>query len=140
MNEMYFKIAGIQKKIDSNIKLQKNIRKFGILFIFIVFCFSKYDSDIMRLTWILTILIIVLLFLLEVYYIKQNIRYEFEIYSLEVSEQERKKELSDITGAILPDDVLNPNITMPSNEFSLPILYYAIILILDVMIRVLVIR
>ena len=140
MNEMYFKIAGIQKKIDSNIKLQKNIRKFGILFIFIVFCFSKYDSDIMRLTWILTILIIVLLFLLEVYYVKQNIRYEFEIYSLEVSEQERKKELSDITGAILPDDVLNPNITMPSNEFSLPILYYAIILILDVMIRVLVIR
>ena len=140
MNEMYFKIAGIQKKIDSNVKLRKNIRKFGILFIFIVFCFSKYDSDIMRLTWILTILIIVLLFLLEVYYIKQNIRYEFEIYSLEVSEQERKKELSDITGAILPDDVLNPNITMPSNEFSLPILYYAIILILDVMIRVLVIR
>ena len=140
MNEMYFKIAGIQKKIDSNVKLRKNIRKFGILFIFIVFCFSKYDSDIMRSTWILTILIIVLLFLLEVYYIKQNIRYEFEIYCLEVSEQERKKELSDITGAILPDDVLNPNITMPSNEFSLPILYYAIILIVDVMIRVLVIR
>ena len=140
MNEMYFKTVGIQKKIDSNQKLRKNIRKFGILFIFIVFCFSKYDSDIMRMTWIATVVIIFLLFFLEVYYLKQSKRYEFELYELEVKELERKKELSNITGEILPDDVLNPNITMPSNEFSLPILYYVILLVLDVMIRVLMIH
>ena len=140
MNEMYFKTVGIQKKIDSNQKLRKNIRKFGILFIFIVFFFSFNEPDVMRVTWIATIAIIFLLFFLEVYYIKQNKKYEFELYELEVKELERKKELSNITGEILPDDVLNPNITMPSNEFSLPILYYVIILMLDVMIRVLMIH
>ena len=140
MNEMYFKTVGIQKKIDSNQKLRKNIRKFGILFIFIIFFFSLNEPDVMRVTWIATIAIIFLLFFLEVYYIKQNKKYEFELYELEVKELERKKELSNITGEILPDDVLNPNITMPSNEFSLPILYYVILLVLDVMIRVLMIH
>ena len=140
MNEMYFKISGIQKKIDSNQKLRKNIRKFGLFFIFIVFFFSLNEPDTMRVTWIATVAIIFLLFFLEVYYIKQSNKYEFELYSLEVNEVERKKELSNITGEILPDDVLTPNITMPSNESSLPILYYAIILILDVMIRVLMIH
>lgn len=140
MNEMYFKISGIQKKIDSNQKLRKNIRKFGILFIFIVFFFSLNEPDVMRVTWIATVVIIFLLFFLEVYYIKQSKKYEFELYRLEVSEVERKKELSKITGEILSDDVLNPNITEPTNEFSLPILYYVIILILDVMIRVLMIH
>lgn len=140
MNEMYFKISGIQKKIDSNQKLRKNIRKFGILFIFIVFFFSLNEPDVMRVTWIATVVIIFLLFFLEVYYIKQSKKYEFELYRLEVSEVERKKELSKITGKILSGDVLNPNITEPTNEFSLPILYYVIILILDVMIRVLMIH
>ena len=140
MNEMYFKISGIQKKIESNQKIRKNIRKFGILFIFIVLFFSLNEPDVMRMTWIATVAIIFLLFFLEVYYIKQSKKYEFELYSLEVNEVERKKELSNITGKILLDDALNPNITMPSNEFSLPILYYAIILILDVMIKVLMIH
>lgn len=140
MNEMYFKISGIQKKIDSNQKLRKNIRKFGILFIFIVFFFSLNEPDTMRMTWIATVVIIFLLFFLEVYYIKQNKKYEFELYRLEVSEQERKKELSNITGEFLSDDVSNPQIAMPSNDFSLPILYYVIILMLDVMIRVLMIH
>ena len=140
MNEMYFKTAGIQKKIDSNQKLRKNLRKFGILFIFIVFFFSLNEPDVMRGTWIATIVIIFLLFFLEVYYIKQSKRYEFELYELEVKELARKKELSNITGEILSDDVLNSNIAMPSDELSLPILYYVIILILDVMIRVLMIH
>ena len=140
MNEMYFKISSLQKKIDSNQKLRKNIRKFGILFIFIVFFFSLNEPDVMRVTWIATVVIIFLLFSLEVYYIKQSKKYEFELYRLEVSGVERKKELSKITGEILSDDVLNLNITEPTNEFSLPILYYVIILILDVMIRVLMIH
>ena len=140
MNEMYFKISGIQNKIDSIHKLRKNVRKFGILFIFIVLFFSLNEPDVMRVTWIATVVIIFLLFFLEVYYIKQSKKYEFELYRLEVSEMERKKELSKITGEILSDDVLNPNITVPTNEFSLPILYYVIILILDVMIRVLMIH
>lgn len=140
MNDMYYKISGIQKKIDFNRKLRQNIKKFGILFIFVVFLFSFIEPDVMRVTWIATVVIIFLLFFLEVYYIKQSKRYEFELYRLEVNELERKKELSDITGEILPDYVLNSKITMPSNEFSLPILYYLVILMLDVMIRVLMIH
>lgn len=59
---------------------------------------------------------------------------------LEVEEFERKKKIADITGEILPDCVLNREIPMPSDKISLPILYYAIILILDILIKVLMIH
>ena len=139
MNEMYSKIAGIQNKLDSNRKLRANIKKIGIVFLFVVFLFSFIGPDTMKETWILTVLLIFLLFFLEVYYIKQNKKYEFELYELEVNELKRKKELSNITGQILSDYELNSEIKVPSNEISLPIMYYLILLILDVMIRVLMI-
>lgn len=34
MNELYFKIAGIQRKMDSNKKLRTIVKKIGILIIF----------------------------------------------------------------------------------------------------------
>lgn len=93
----------------------------------------------MRGSWILSVPLIFLLFLLDTYYIKQNKKYEFEMYRLEVDDLERKKELSDITGELLPDLVLNSKIKEPSNNVSLPILYYVMILILDILIKVLMI-
>lgn len=136
MNEMYFRIAGMQKKIDSNRKLRANVKKLGIMILFVVLFFAWIEPETMRTTWILSVVFIFLLFFFEVYYIKQNKKYEFELYRLEVDELERKKKLSDLTGEALPNYVLNRKITMPSDEISLPILYYLIILILDVLIRV----
>lgn len=136
MNEMYFRIAGVQRKIDSNRKLRANVKKLGIIILIIVLFFAWIEPETMRTTWILSVVFIFLLFFFEVYYIKQNKKYEFELYRLEVDELERKKKLSDLTGEALPNYVLNRKITMPSDEISLPILYYLIILILDVLIRV----
>lgn len=140
MNETYFRIAGIQKKIDSNQNLRTIMKGLGILIIFGIFFCSLNQPDTMRVAWILSVLFIFLLFFLEAYCIKQNKKYEFELYRLEVDELERKKRISDITGVILPDFILNCKIKMPSNEHSLPILYYLIILTLDVLIKVLMIH
>ena len=140
MNEMYFRIAGVQRKIDSNRKLRANVKKLGIIILIIVLFFTWIEPEVMRVTWILSVVIIFLLFFLEVYYIKQNKKYEFELYRLEVDELERKKKLSDLTGEALPNHASNRKITMPSNEISLPILYYLIILIVDVLIKVVMIH
>ena len=136
MNEMYFRIAGVQRKIDANRKLRANVKKLGILILFVVLFFTWIEPETMRTTWVLSVVFIILLFFFEVYYIKQGKKYEFELYRLEVDEQERKRELSDLTGQPLPNHVLNRKITMPSDEISLPILYYLIILIVDVLIRI----
>lgn len=140
MNEMYFRIAGVQRKIDSNRKLRANVKKLGIIILIIVLFFTWIEPEVMRVTWILSVVFIFLLFFLEVYYIKQNKKYEFELYRLEVDELERKKKLSDLTGEALPNHASNRKITMPSNEISLPILYYLIILIVDVLIKVVMIH
>lgn len=53
---------------------------------------------------------------------------------------ESKKEIAEITGQILSNSVLNREIRKPINEISLPILYYVIILILDILIKIIMIR
>ena len=73
MNEMYFKISSIEKKMDSN-KALKTMMK------------------------------------------------------------------AEITGEILPDAVANKEIVMPSNEIKYPIAFYAIILFLDILIKIIIIH
>ena len=45
----------------------------------------------MKAAWIISMFAIVLLFIFDSHYIKNNNKYELEIYKLEVDELERKK-------------------------------------------------
>lgn len=136
MNEMYFRISYIQRKIDSNHNLQTINKVIGGLMVFVIFFCSMNQSDTMRVAWMISIAFIILLFFFDVYYVKNNKKYEFEIYKLEVDALENKKKIADITGQILPDSILNREIRKPINEISLPILYYAIILTLDILTKI----
>ena len=61
---------------------------------------------------------------------------EFEIYRLEVEDLNSKKDVAGITGKVLPDDVLNKQIDIPDEKVSLPIIYYGILVGLDIIIRI----
>ncbi|MEE1341426.1 MAG: hypothetical protein U0L23_01795 [Lachnospiraceae bacterium] len=55
---------------------------------------------------------------------------------MEVEDLNDKKEIAKITGEVLSDDVLNKQIDMPNEKVSLPIIYYSILLGLDIIIRI----
>ena len=55
---------------------------------------------------------------------------------MEVEDLNDKKEIAKITGEVLSDDVLNKQIDMPNEKVSLPIIYYSILLGIDIIIRI----
>ena len=136
MKDAFFLISGIQKKMDSNNLLRATMKGVGILIVFTIFFCSLNQANNMKLAWILSILLIFILFAIEVYYAKQNKKYEFEIYKITIEDLENKKEIAEIRGEILTDAVLNRKIKAPSNEISLPILYYGVLFFLDVIVRI----
>ena len=47
-----------------------------------------------------------------------------------------RKEIAKITGEIFSDNVLNRKIDMPNEKVSLPIIYYSILLGIDIILRI----
>lgn len=84
----------------------------------------------------ISVAFIILLFFFDAYYVKSNKKCEFEIYQLEVNALENKKKLADITGLFLLDSIRNREIAKPIKKISLPLLYYAILLMLDILIKI----
>ena len=68
--------------------------------------------------------------------IENNKNYEFDIYRLEIEALECKKKVAEIRGEVLPDNVLNKSIKKPSENVTLPIIYYGIVLGLDIVIGI----
>ncbi|MCM1083583.1 MAG: hypothetical protein NC309_04625 [Ruminococcus sp.] len=140
MDEMFVRISMIQKKMEQNRNLQMMMKVVGGLIVLVIFFCSLSQPDTMKLAWMISVPCIILVFFLDAYFLKSNKASEFEIYKLEIEELENKKEMAGITGEALPDAVLNRDIKVPTKEVSYPILYYIIILILDILIKVLMIH
>lgn len=72
IDKEYFRIARIHKKIDSNHNMQMTMKWIAALTVFVIFFCSLTSSDTMNVAWMISIPVIVLLFFLDVYYIKRN--------------------------------------------------------------------
>ncbi len=81
---------------------------------------------------------ILFLFFFSVHLIKKNKEYEFELYYLELENLERKKRIAKIREESLSDYVLNRDIKIPTEETSFPILFYGILLIVDILAKFLI--
>lgn len=91
MNEMYFRISSIQKKMDSNSNLQTMMKAVAGLIVFAIFFCSLNQAETIKIAWMISIPVIFLLFGFNTYFIKRNKEYEFEIYRLEVAHFKKKK-------------------------------------------------
>lgn len=139
MNETYFRINSILKKMDENSKLKGTMKGVAALVVFVIWFCSSFEPESNKLAWVVSIFAIFITFGIDVYFTKQNKDCEFKIYLLESEELRNKKEIAEITGEILPDVVLNKKLTPPSNEINLPIVFYAIMLVLDILIGIIMI-
>ena len=146
MNEIDFRILGLHTKIERNKKLSKQLKVLAGVCLFFSICYclgtkstgniDKNQALLTNIVWIISIIVLVGIYIKDSYCVKNNKAYELDIYRLEVEDLNDKKEIAKITGEVLSDDVLNKQIDMPNEKVSLPIIYYSILLGLDIIIRI----
>ena len=146
MNETDYKILGKQNKIQMNIKRSKKMKVLSAVCLFFSFCYcngtknlesvDKGQIVLTNLVWIISFVVLIGLYIMDCNLIKGNKALEFDIYRLEVEDLNDKKEIAEITGEILSDNLLNKQIDMPDEKISLPILYYGVLAGIDIIIRI----
>ena len=146
MNENDYKVMCLHSKIEKNEILSKQLKALAItIFIFSV-CYCIGTKNIgnigkehilaANLVWLASIVILIRIYLKDKNCIENNKNYEFDIYRLEIEALECKKKVAEIRGEVLPDNVLNKSIKKPSENVTLPIIYYGIVLGLDIVIGI----
>ena len=146
MNETDYKILGKQNKIQMNIKRSKEMKVLSAVCLFFSFCYcngtknlesvDKGEIVLTNLVWIISFVVLIGLYIMDCNLIKGNKALEFDIYRLEVEDLNDKKEIAEITGEVLSDNLLNKQIDMPDEKISLPTLYYCILAVINIIIRI----
>ena len=144
MSTDQFKILDTQRKIDKNIRVM-NILRFVPVFFMPMPIISVFASRLMgtapeqkNFQWGISLILIVFMFVISVVLIKKNTKYKMDLYYLEKEYLERKKRVAKLTNEPLSDYVQTKVVKKPTENVPLPILYYSILLMLDIMIKVLI--
>ena len=142
MNEVALRIMGLYTRIERNKKLSKQLKALAGVCLFFSICYclgtknigniEKGQVVLTNLVWIISIIVLIGIYIKDSYCVKNNKAYELDIYRLEVEDLNDKKEIAQITGEVLPDYVLNKQIDPPNEKESLPIVFYSILLGLDI--------
>lgn len=145
MNENDLIIMGLHEKIKKNIELSKQLKLLAGVCLFFSVCYCRGSKNIGVITeadvlatnivWIISIIALLGIFIKDSYCVKDNKASELKIYRLEVEDLNDKKEIAKITGEILPDHVLNKQIDIPNEKASLPVIFYSILLGLDIIMK-----
>ena len=146
MNELEFKKMSKYSKINRQMKLSNSLRIVAVacLFFSIAYCqgtknienIDKSQAIVTNIVWFISMAVLVLLYIKDSKLVKNNKTLEFDIYKMEVEDLEDKKEIARITGEILSDSVLNKQIDVPDDKVFLPIVFYCILLLVDIIVRI----
>lgn len=144
MSTDQYKILDTQRKIDKNIRVM-NILRFVPIFFIPMPIISVFVSRLLgtvpeqkNFLWGMSLILIVLAFVISVYLIKKNQEYKLDLYYLEKESLERKKRVAKLTNEPLSDYVQTKVVKKPTENASYPVVYYGILLMLDIMIKVLI--
>lgn len=145
MNEVALRIMGLYTRIERNKKLSKQLKALAGVCLFFSICYclgtknigniEKGQVVLTNLIWIISIIVLIGIYIKDSYCVKNNKAYELDIYRLEVEDLNNKKKIAEIRGEVLSDNVLNKQIDVPNEKASLPIIYYSILLGIDIIIR-----
>ncbi len=144
MSTDQYKILDIQRKIDKNMRVM-NILRFVPVFFMPMPIISVFASRLIGTVpeqknsqWGMSLILIVLAFVISVFLIKKNKEYKMDLYYLEKESLERKKRVAKLTNEPLSDYVQTKVVKKPTENTPLPILYYGVLLMIDIMIKVLI--
>ena len=146
MNENALKIMGLHMRIERNKKLSSTLKVLAFVCLFFSFCYcagsvsiehlDKSEGIATNLVWIASIFVLVGIYLKDSQCIKSYKEIEFEIYRLEVEDLNTKKEVARITGSVLPNYMYDKQIEAPNGTISLPVVYYGMLIGIDIIIRI----
>ena len=128
-------MLSIQKNIEKNRKMQTRMKAIAAMCVFIVFFCSFNSGTVMNIAFIVAIPVIAAFFVLDSNYAKNSHSLEIEIYLLELESLKKQKENEENNTEFLQGDWMD-SIEKPAENASLPIIYYSILIIIDIVLRI----
>ena len=141
MNEYLLKMLSLEKEIEKNSKIQTILKSVGILFVFTVFFCNFTPGSIAKIAFGISVAAIIGLFIFDSNYANKKHSLEIEIYLLELSQLKKDKEKDKDKGSDGTDQISMPgnwmdSISKPEEKASLPIIYYMILIAIDVLLLI----
>ena len=138
MNEYLSKLLSLEKDIEKISKKQTIMKSVGILFVFAVFFCSFNPELAMKIAFVVSIIAIIVLFVLDSNLANKKHSLEVDIYLLELDQLKKDKDKKpDETGGMsMPGDWMD-SISRPEEKAVLPIIYYLVLIVLDVVLLIL---
>ncbi len=138
MNEYLSKLLSLEKDIEKISKKQTIMKSVGILFVFAVFFCSFNPELAMKIAFVVSIIAIIVLFVLDSNLANKKHSLEVDIYLLELDQLKKDKDKKpDETGVMsMPGDWMD-SISRPEEKATLPIIYYLVLIVLDVVLLIL---
>lgn len=142
MNEVDLRILGLHEKINNTKKEIKGFKVLAGLSLFVSFCLCGgakslgYVDPVANLVWIVSVIAIIVFYNLDKRAVKSIKAFEFRIYELEMEDFNDKKEIAEITGDILSNNLSSNTTEKPDEKVTLPTLYYGVLFGVDIIIRV----
>ena len=138
MNEYLSKLLSLEKDIEKISKKQTIMKSVGILFVFAVFFCSFNPELAMKIAFVVSIIAIIVLFVLDSNLANKKHSLEVDIYLLELDQLKKDKDKKpDETGEMnMPIDWMD-SISKPEEKAVLPIIYYLVLIVLDVVLLIL---
>lgn len=133
MNEYLLKMLAVQRDIEKNSKMQTIIRAIAALCVFTVFICGSANKTALNISFVAAIPVIGALFVMDYGYAKKKHSLEVDIYLLELESLKHKKENAENSGEAQQGNILD-SIEMPEDKVKLPIIYYCILIVLDIVI------
>lgn len=142
MNEVDLRILGLHEKINNTKQKIKGCKALAGLSLFVSICLCGgarslgYVDPVANLVWIVSVIAIIVFYNLDKRAVKSIKAFEFRIYELEMEDFNDKKEIAEITGDILSNNLSSNTTEKPDEKVTLPTLYYGVLFGVDIIIRV----
>ncbi len=140
MNEYLSKLLSLEKDIEKISKKQTIMKSVGILFVFAVFFCSFNPELAMKIAFVVSIIAIIVLFVLDSNLANEKHSLEVDIYLLELDQLKKDKNKDKESGETgemsMPGDWMD-SISRPEEKATLPIIYYLVLIVLDVVLLIL---
>ena len=135
-NEYYLRIMNLNGKLEALKKNQFLLRIGGIILVFVILFGSIFElCD--GFVWILSLLVVIALIIFMIFNINKQKKIETEIYFLSSRDLENRKKLASLRGEWLPDAYDNYEVKPPKEAINLPISYFPLLIIVEIIIGIL---
>lgn len=146
MNEVDMRILGKHEIINRTKKKTKEWKALAGVSLFFATCYCLGTKNLeyvdaeqtiaSNIVWLASFVAINIFYILDVRCVKGIKATELEIYRLEVEDLKDRKEIAEITGEMLPDFFINKQIDKPDEKVTLPVVYYGVLLGIDIVLRI----